>query len=60
MGEELESATARVSVSGSGQADVVVSEELDASVSGSGAIRYSGGPSRVREEVSGSGSVTGR
>lgn len=60
MGEELESATARVSVSGSGQADVVVSEELDAAVSGSGAIRYSGDPSRVREEVSGSGSVTGR
>ncbi len=60
LGEELQSAIAKVSVSGSGQADVVVSEELDASVSGSGAVRYTGNPPVVRQDVSGSGSITGR
>jgi hypothetical protein len=60
LGDELRSAEARISVSGSGQADVVVTDELDASVSGSGAVRYGGDPPMVSQDVSGSGSITSR
>lgn len=58
LGEGLESVIADVSISGSGQADVLVTDELNASVSGSGAIRYMGDPLRVEKEISGSGSIT--
>lgn len=44
-------------ISGSGSAKVKIKEEIDAHISGSGKIRYEGTPSRVREKVSGSGSV---
>lgn len=44
-------------ISGSGSAKVNVKEEIDAHISGSGKIRYEGDPDRVREKVSGSGSV---
>jgi hypothetical protein len=60
LGAALESTTADVNVSGSGEADIVVIDSLDASVSGSGSIRYAGDPATVREEVSGSGSITRR
>jgi hypothetical protein len=46
-----------VSVSGSGNAEVQAAGNLDAAVSGSGSVRYSGDPKAVRKEVSGSGSV---
>ncbi len=44
-------------ISGSGSAKVKVKDEIDAHISGSGSIRYIGDPSKIREKVSGSGSV---
>jgi len=45
-------------VSGSGRALVNATETLDASVPGSGAVEYSGGPTQVKTTVDGVGYVT--
>lgn len=55
-GEALDSASARVSASGSANAVVKVRESLDADVSGSSDLTYYGNP-RVRKSVSDSASV---
>ena len=55
-GENLQSKNATVNLSASGQAFVRVSDALDASVSGSGSIRYIGDPI-VNKTESGSGRV---
>lgn len=55
----LESATARVGVSGLGSAVVWVRESLDARISGTGSIEYYGSP-RLGQQVSGLGSVRRR
>jgi len=56
---DLTAETANVTVSGSGRAELTVTEELDATVSGSGRITYDGRP-RVNQRVSGSGRITQR
>jgi hypothetical protein len=56
QGQALESREAIVSISGSGDATVRVSDRLDASVSGSGNILYLGDPN-LTQRVSGSGSI---
>jgi hypothetical protein len=53
---DLQSAQARVRVSGDGSATVRVSQRLDVEVSGDGSLRYVGSPT-VEETVTGSGSV---
>jgi Putative auto-transporter adhesin, head GIN domain len=53
---DLESQDAKVDVGGSGSALVNVSNELDASASGSGSVEYIGDPT-VNQDVSGSGEV---
>jgi len=53
---QVSARTARIDVSGSGEASVNVSERLEANVSGSGDVRYAGRPA-VQGDVSGSGSV---
>lgn len=58
-GEDLETATATVSLQGSGEALVNVSEMLDASVTGSGRIEYLGSP-QVISSITGSGSIRPR
>ncbi len=58
-GDDLEAATAAVTVSGSGNAEVNVADALDVRISGSGDVRYSGDPS-VTQDVSGSGGVSQR
>jgi len=58
-GEALLSVTGTVSVSGSGQAVVNVTEDLDVNVSGSGNVQYFGDPS-VSVSISGSGDVSKR
>jgi Putative auto-transporter adhesin, head GIN domain len=52
----LEAKNCKVSISGSGDADIFVTEKLDAEISGAGAIRYKGDP-EVNKNVSGAGSV---
>lgn len=49
----------RAVVSGSGSIFVTASKSLDASVSGSGAILYSGSPKDVTRSVTGTGAITG-
>jgi hypothetical protein len=49
----------RAAVSGSGSIFVTATMTLDASVSGSGAILYAGGPQDVTKSVTGSGAIIG-
>jgi hypothetical protein len=50
---------ARATVSGSGSIFVTATGALDAAVSGSGAILYTGNPGAVTKNVTGSGTITG-
>lgn len=54
---EMEIDKIEAHISGSGSAKVNVKNEIDAHISGSGRIRYQGNPAKIREKVSGSGSV---
>jgi hypothetical protein len=53
---DLEARTARVTVEGSGDMDLNVSDQLEVSVEGDGDVRYRGNP-QVRQQVEGSGEV---
>jgi hypothetical protein len=57
---DLAAKRVRVGVTGSGNATVVANEELDASITGSGDVRYSGNPPQVRKKVTGSGDISPR
>ncbi|HQV01605.1 MAG TPA: head GIN domain-containing protein, partial [Bacteroidia bacterium] len=56
-GFECYTANCDASISGSGLAEVSVSNSLKASVSGSGVINYTGKPKDVKKSISGSGAV---
>ncbi len=56
--EGLKAKSAKVTLLGSGNISVYASESLDASIVGSGTIRYAGNPSQVTKNVSGSGVIT--
>jgi hypothetical protein len=58
-GEDLINAKTTLEISGSGNAVVNASEELDVDISGSGDVTYLGDP-KVSQSVSGSGSVQAR
>ena len=55
--EELQTATAAVSIAGSGKVFVHAIESLDVSVAGSGDVRYLGEP-KISQSVMGSGEVS--
>ncbi|SFE67930.1 head GIN domain-containing protein [Thermoflexibacter ruber] len=54
---DLKSSFTKINISGSGNAKVHASEELDARVSGSGDIRFAGNPQKQIFKSSGSGSI---
>ncbi len=54
---ELKTKYCDIDISGVGGAEVYVTEELDASVSGVGGVSYIGDPVKVRRDVSGLGNV---
>lgn len=54
---DLKARSVAVSVSGSGSAEVNASDDLTASIAGSGNVRYVGQPKNVQQSISGSGSV---
>ena len=54
----LKTKSAKVTLMGSGTITVYASETLDASVAGSGAIRYDGSPAQVTKSITGSGTIT--
>jgi hypothetical protein len=58
--DDLAARDVRVKVTGSGNASVRAAERLDASVTGSGSVRYSGRPSTVVKSVTGSGDIDSR
>lgn len=53
----LETKACKVRISGSGSVQINVSEELEATISGSGDVQYTGNPSRLNVHSSGSGKV---
>lgn len=58
-GEDFLAPAGRVDISGSGSADVNVTDDLTVRISGSGNVRYSGNPA-LDENISGSGNVSRR
>jgi Putative auto-transporter adhesin, head GIN domain len=55
--DQLASKTVSAGISGSGTASVLVSDALDVRISGSGTLTYTGDPTRVTQDVSGSGKL---
>ena len=55
--DQLASKTVNAGISGSGTASVLVSDALDVRISGSGTLAYTGDPTRVTQDVSGSGKL---
>jgi len=47
-----------LSISGAGKADVNVSKELKADISGAASVRYKGNPEKISKDVSGAGSIS--
>lgn len=58
-GGDLMTKSTAIRVSGSGDASIYASERVDASVSGSGDVRYSGHPKSVSKVAHGSGDISG-
>ena len=58
--KDLKAQSVSCRISGSGDVGCFAAKELNALVSGSGDIRYSGSPASVKKRVSGSGSVEAR
>jgi len=57
---KLKSENVGVTITGSGNAFVYASEALDVNISGSGSVMYSGEPTNVMKNITGSGSVSKR
>jgi hypothetical protein len=55
---QLEARTVTVSLSGSGNVTAYASDSLDATILGSGTIRYRGSPAHVQTSVPGSGTIS--
>lgn len=53
----LKAKSVEVKISGSGDAEVQVTESLDIKISGSGDVRYQGDPKKIDQKISGSGSI---
>lgn len=58
--KDLRAEKVNITSSGAATADVYASEELRASVSGAGDVRYYGNPKTVSQDKSGAGSITKR
>jgi hypothetical protein len=56
--DALEGANVSVNIAGSGDAKVWATQGLEASIAGSGDVRYKGTPTNVKKRVAGSGSVS--
>uniref|UniRef100_UPI00260E07C1 GIN domain-containing protein n=1 Tax=Chitinophaga sp. TaxID=1869181 RepID=UPI00260E07C1 len=55
--DAVKTVNANVKITGSGNQSISVSDRLDARITGSGNIRYSGNPPTVNVNISGSGKV---
>jgi len=57
LARELKTEVCEIRISGSGDVEINVNKELDANISGSGTVSYSGNPAHVNSHASGSGHV---
>jgi hypothetical protein len=57
LAANLETNSCEVRITGSGDVEINVKDELDATITGSGSVRYKGNPSKVNTHAAGSGSV---
>jgi len=57
LGANLETNRCDIRISGSGDVEINVKNEIDATISGSGSVRYKGNPNKVSSHSSGSGSL---
>jgi uncharacterized protein YdeI (BOF family) len=57
MAADLETNSCDVRITGSGDVEINVKNELNASITGSGSVRYKGNPSKVNSHSAGSGNV---
>lgn len=55
---DLQAAVSSIRISGSGNADINTSKEINAAISGSGKVRYKGNVQKVNTKISGSGKVS--
>jgi len=58
--KSLQTQTAKVSLNGACYADVTATEALNASISGAGALTYSGNPKSVEKSIAGVGRIQAR
>lgn len=56
-GKELKTNETKVSISGSGAAEIFASEKLEIKISGAGTVKYAGSPKKLDQEISGAGKV---
>jgi len=54
---DLKAEYARIRISGVGGADIYVTKELDAKISGLGDVTYRGNPANIDKSVSGLGTI---
>jgi len=55
--EDLKAETVQISLSGAGDASIYASQKLDATVSGTGTVNYSGNPKKVIKKITGAGEL---
>jgi len=58
LADGLQARSATITLNGSGNITAYASENLEATLRGSGTIHYSGNPSQVNKSVTGSGTIT--
>jgi hypothetical protein len=58
LASELDAQSAKVSVEGTGHAEIFVEKSLTAAVVGAGTIRYDGRPSSVERKITGAGDIS--
>lgn len=57
LAANLETNRCDIRISGSGDVEINVKNEIDATISGSGSVRYKGNPNKVNSHATGSGSL---
>jgi hypothetical protein len=57
MAANLETNSCEVKITGSGDVEINVKDELNANITGSGNVRYKGNPGKVNSHSAGSGNV---
>jgi hypothetical protein len=58
LAADLQANSCEVRISGSGDVEINVKDQLDANISGSGSVSYRGNPGKVNSHASGSGRIS--